>query len=296
MVNARLTACADQDVLVAVESLQVRPHIMPASSWPGEEVGIQEAGLYSWWVDEAGAADLAEGLELPVAAGRIYAGQAGATRWPSGTRSSATLVGRIRSQHLGGNIYGSTFRLTLASSLAKSLALTGTGDKRLAAGGEKRLSAWIQEHLSVAVHPYPNRDASENLEHRVLEQLDPPLNLRGMDPSPLRERLKGARKSLLGVVPTSHQHQGDHDAEPPAARQDDSDKVTLHAEIADILREHGNPWMTTQEIADGVNERDRYRKRDGSAVTAFQIHGRTRNYGHIFDRQGSQVRLLEAAL
>jgi hypothetical protein len=51
--------------------------------------------------------------------------------------------------------------------------------------------------------------------------------------------------------------------------------------------------MLTQEIADFVNERGRYRKRDGSAVTAFQIHGRTRNYGHLFERQGSQVRLRE---
>lgn len=58
-------------------------------------------------------------------------------------------------------------------------------------------------------------------------------------------------------------------------------------------RERGNNWMTTQEIADEVNERDRYRKRDGSAVTAFQIHGRTRKYGHIFDRRGSQVRVRE---
>jgi hypothetical protein len=70
--------------------------------------------------------------------------------------------------------------------------------------------------------------------------------------------------------------------------------VTLHEEIADILRAHGNPWMTTQEIADAVNERGRYRKKDGSAVTAFQIHGRTKNYSHLFDRDGSRVRLHES--
>ena len=148
MVDARLSTCADQDVLAAVEALEMRPHIMPAPSWPGEEVGIQESGLYSWWVDEAGAADLTEGLELPIVAGRIYAGQTGATRWPSGTPSSATLEGRIRSQHLGGTIYGSTFRLTLASSLAKGLELTGSGGKRLAAGGEQRLQRmdpWVPQ-------------------------------------------------------------------------------------------------------------------------------------------------------
>jgi hypothetical protein len=30
-------------------------------------------------------------------------------------------------------------------------------------------------------------------------------------------------------------------------------------------------------------------------VTAFQIHGRTRNYDQLFERQGSEVRLREQA-
>jgi len=51
--------------------------------------------------------------------------------------------------------------------------------------------------------------------------------------------------------------------------------------------------MTTQELADAVNERGRYRKADGSSITAFQIHGRTRKYSDLFERRGSQVRLRE---
>jgi hypothetical protein len=47
--------------------------------------------------------------------------------------------------------------------------------------------------------------------------------------------------------------------------------------------------MTTAEIAAAVNDRGIYRKRDGSPVTAFQIHGRTRNYPHLFDRDGQVV-------
>ena len=69
-------------------------------------------------------------------------------------------------------------------------------------------------------------------------------------------------------------------------------KVTLHEEIAAILRQRGG-WMTTQEIADTVNERGNYVKKDGSAVTDFQIHGRTRNYPQLFERDGSRVRLRE---
>ena len=66
----------------------------------------------------------------------------------------------------------------------------------------------------------------------------------------------------------------------------------LHDEIAAILKENGNAWMTTREIAGQVNGRNRYRKRDGSQVTDFQIHGRTRNYPEMFERDGSKVRLL----
>lgn len=66
--------------------------------------------------------------------------------------------------------------------------------------------------------------------------------------------------------------------------------ITLHEEIQDILRDNNNDWMTTHEIATLANERGRYHKKDGSAVTNFQIHGRTRNYPHLFEREGSRVR------
>jgi hypothetical protein len=67
--------------------------------------------------------------------------------------------------------------------------------------------------------------------------------------------------------------------------------VTLHHELAAILRDNGNRWMATSELAHRVNERGIYRKRDGSGVTAFQVHGRTRNYGQLFERDGAKVRL-----
>lgn len=69
-------------------------------------------------------------------------------------------------------------------------------------------------------------------------------------------------------------------------------RVTLHEEIRDILEREGNRWMTTSELADRVSYRGRYRKRDGSSVSRFQIHGRTRNYSHLFERNGSLVRVI----
>jgi hypothetical protein len=68
-------------------------------------------------------------------------------------------------------------------------------------------------------------------------------------------------------------------------------RITLHQEILTILAANDNRWMTTAEIATSVNKRRRYRKKDGSIVNAYQIHGRTRQYGHIFEKDGSQVRV-----
>lgn len=67
------------------------------------------------------------------------------------------------------------------------------------------------------------------------------------------------------------------------------DRPTLHDEIADILRADGP--LTTREIAGRVNARGRYTKRDRSAVTDYQVHGRTKNYSQLFDRDGSRVTL-----
>lgn len=68
--------------------------------------------------------------------------------------------------------------------------------------------------------------------------------------------------------------------------------MTLHEAIVRILKEK-NRWMSTKEIAIEVNRSGLYVKRDGSEVTPFQIHGRTRNYGHLFKRNGSLVGLVE---
>jgi hypoxanthine-DNA glycosylase len=68
--------------------------------------------------------------------------------------------------------------------------------------------------------------------------------------------------------------------------------VMLHEEIRAVLLTRSRQ-MATQEIADEVNRRGNYRKRNGSAVTAFQVHGRTRNYSDIFTREGSRVGLVE---
>lgn len=62
--------------------------------------GLKSPGMYSWWVDEAGAEDLSRGLGHAIEPGLIYAGLAGATR-SGGSKSTNTLWGRIATMHLG---------------------------------------------------------------------------------------------------------------------------------------------------------------------------------------------------
>ncbi len=66
--------------------------------------------------------------------------------------------------------------------------------------------------------------------------------------------------------------------------------MTLHAAIVEVLETSGKA-MTTQKIANELNRTETYQKKDGSKIDAFQIHGRTRNYSNLFDRDKSLVSL-----
>ena len=55
--DVRLSTCHDEDVTAALEALDVSPQIVSASEWPGDLSGREYPGLYSWWVDDAGARD-----------------------------------------------------------------------------------------------------------------------------------------------------------------------------------------------------------------------------------------------
>jgi hypothetical protein len=148
--------------------------------------GLKLPGLYSWWADAAGADDLTAGLGLPLRAGLIYAGLAGATRWPSGRRSSNTLWSRISGMHLGARHEFSTFRRTLGAILADA-----RGERTI---DEASLTAWMKTHLKVIAVPFDDADALGHLEEDVLRTLDPPLNLKGVAHSPIRSRLTELRK------------------------------------------------------------------------------------------------------
>lgn len=64
--------------------------------------------------------------------------------------------------------------------------------------------------------------------------------------------------------------------------------MTLHEAIEKLLKQFGRP-MTTTEIASELNKNKWYVKKDGSTIEPFQIHGRTKNYPTLFERNGSTV-------
>ena len=76
-------------------------------------------------------------------------------------------------------------------------------------------------------------------------------------------------------------------------------KIILHDEIAAILAEIGNRWMTARDIARMVNKRGRYKKTAKAKtpdVEEFQIRLRARNYSHLFETDGDRIRLTKGAI
>lgn len=194
-VGARRRRASSAELDGALDALDRHPTLIPVCDWPPANEAIDLPGMYTWWVDTAGARTLSSAIGVQIPAGRIYAGLTGATKWPSGRRGSMTLRRRVR-QHVRGRIEGSTFRLTLSAALINPLRLQVTGPRRLAAESEAKLSRWIGDHLQIATYPSAEADALADLERCVLADLDPPLNIDGMPSSPVRNRLSELRRLL----------------------------------------------------------------------------------------------------
>ena len=126
----------------------------------------------------------------------VYAGQAGATRWPSGRTSTATLASRIRSNHINVNASSSTFRLTLSALLLDPLGLAVLKPGRLTPEDNRVVSGWIKKHLQVAIVAYDGRDSLGRIEAVVVDILDPPLNLEGRPNTSPRRLLTSLRRRV----------------------------------------------------------------------------------------------------
>lgn len=164
------------------------------SRFPRDRKEAARPGMYAWWADDVARGVLGQetGAELP---SMLYVGQAGATKWPSGKGSSATLASRI-GQHIRGNARSSTFRLTISALLLNALELVPSGGGKLDTPSNTLVTKWIADHLRVAIVPFDDRDALGAVEATVVRYLDPPLNLGHSLPSGARARLTELRRAL----------------------------------------------------------------------------------------------------
>ena len=164
-------------------------------SFPANREVATKSGMYAWWASEEARALLSSRLETEIPP-LVYAGQAGATKWPSGAKSAATLRSRILQQHIKGNARSSTFRHTLSAVLLEPLGLAIGEGRRLTLESEAIVTKWICEHLRVNVVPVEDPDQLGKIEESVLIRLDPPLNIEGLPSNPVRQRLQSLRRSL----------------------------------------------------------------------------------------------------
>jgi hypothetical protein len=187
----------ERDAWTALDDLDVSPALVPASEWPAGVTGLDRPGLFAFWVDDAGAAGLSRGLDLSLEAGRVYVGQAGATKWPSGRAGDETLGHAVGRVHLGGKVRMSAFRWTLAAILFDQLEMQGQAAMLITPSSEQALGEWMHAHLSVAVHPHDDRDTLGGLEQAIVQRFDPPFSLGDhMPATPVRQRIVTLRKRI----------------------------------------------------------------------------------------------------
>lgn len=73
--------------------------------------------------------------------------------------------------------------------------------------------------------------------------------------------------------------------------QKDFIMLTLHEAIAVVLREGAK---TPRELADEINRRNLYRRKDGRPLPANQVSARIRAYGYLFVKKGKMIFLKRA--
>ena len=66
--------------------------------------------------------------------------------------------------------------------------------------------------------------------------------------------------------------------------------MTLHEAMEVVLKENGQS-MSSADIAKEINERNLYKKNDGSLIISYQIVGRAKNYPHLFNRSSTMISL-----
>ena len=190
----------DADVRAAIRTLDTAPILIGARAWPDAASSFNAPGLYAWCVDALGAAG---GLCQRTRQG----GRDGPDlRWPGGRDEVAVWASRASNapeqnyvsapgrKHPGVDV---SAHARLRAGRRAEFAADRSQDIGL--DGESRLSQWIRDHPAVALYAFEKRDVLADLEHRVLVELNPPLNLEGRPPSDIRTSLTRLRTRIPGT-------------------------------------------------------------------------------------------------
>lgn len=216
----------------------------PPATFPKDAAAADGPGLYAWWGDEE-AVRVISGVLGSSVGSLLYVGQAGAASRVAGKRSNATLVSRIRGQHIRAQTRASTFARTMAAVLREPMQLDLAAPGLLTEHSRQRLSSWICEHLQVSVVRVPAPDTLTAVEDVVLAALNPPLNLDGMPRTPQRRQLSELRSRLGHPGPSAVTAV----SRPPAGRRSSAAPGSQPAadgfdEIWDRIRRHAGETFT----------------------------------------------------
>lgn len=179
-----------------MDSLLLNQLLQPSRVWRRSELLSRPSpipklpGLYAWYFQNIPPRVPISDCVIHNGLALLYLGIA-----PSGLGSKRTLPDRLR-DHLAGNAYGSTLRLSLGCLLEEELGirLQQVGKNRLTFGeGEATLSAWIDNNAFIAwfKHPKP-----WEVEAEVVKNLSLPLNLEHNEGHPFYPVLSGIRRAV----------------------------------------------------------------------------------------------------
>jgi hypothetical protein len=181
--------------------------LSPERLWRREEVLRRPSpvpavpGVYGWWFDRLPVRMDTSGCRTLGGSTLLYTGTS-PKRPPRNGRAPSK--GQLRQRivtHYAGNAEGSTLRKTLGCLLAGELGIqlrrVGSGFRRTFIDGEQRLSQWMAEHACVSFLPH---ERPWELEERLIELLDLPLNLDGNSRNVFHPELTRVRRDAVATA------------------------------------------------------------------------------------------------
>jgi hypothetical protein len=185
---------------------------------------------------------------------------------------------------------------TVTSELSTSFDMRRPAGRPWLSWSHRKSVLCIQAAICSGPLPYPQLDSALNMHHSApMADLEAALETsREMIGAALADAraelsaLNARRAELQALISQGEAALGGGPLSPVA-----KGTMTLHDALVLILRERNNEPMTARELANAVNDRGLYRKRDGSPVEVNQVHARASNYEVLFEKDGALIQLRE---